>query len=1357
MKHKLEIMKRKILSLILFTFLLLGNNALYAQYKFRAMSPPGGFSYDGVKGIQQDSEGFIWILIENELYRYDGYEYKRHSRYFTEINSSKEWRFLEIAMGDNGKFYVNTNNGLFEYNRNQDRFSLIGKTNVSDIFLDPKNNLWVRENSKWSVLNAKTFESDSVRCEGKVPNYLGGINCSYNDNFYMLSNYGRVLRYNPLKNDLTLCARLPETDKKVLATYASKGKMWILTEPATLYKLDLTNFGVEEKQIIPGDFNTILKRAYLFDKFGNIWIGTINGLYVYNPNSKEMKHYSHAEGDEFSLMNNSVWAIGEDRQRNIWIGTYSGGVNYVNLDEKRSFKTYTPKPNSLNHAPVSAFAEDGDFIWIGTEGGGINRLSKSTGKFDYFTKEKNATGITSNNIKSLVVDKNRNMWIGTFSGGIDRVDLKSGQSQRMFNSNDNNNLKVDNIRKLVLEADSGLWIAYQREKIEFSYYDFNTMKLSHFDFSGGTNNGYIFDMLRAAGNQLWILTKKSIYRMDVRHRKLIDVKLMQGKFLNFNAFCLDDSGKLWIGTIGNGLLCYDPATSKLTQHLEILQHTISTIYNINYDNEGVLWMGTDNGLVSYNINSKELFHFNEYDGIQGRLFYPLATMRGLDGKLYFGGTNGFTIINPKELSKSNFKPRVVVSEFLIDYKPVKLNSYVRRNQTVVKLKYTQDNFGLKFSSDNYLNPQKVYFKYRLRGYDDRWIETDATNRAAFYSKIPAGTYYFEVLATNSDGVWSENPTILKIIRRPAPWASWPAYLLYFVILAFLFRYFWRDYQRKKNLELKLYRENVEKEKKEEIHQAQLTFFTNISHDFRTPLTLILASLERLRAEGLKEYYYQTLNNNARRLLNLVNELMDFRTVQSDKMKLELHTTDVNTLVKKLAADFSDFASQKNIQFNVITDESLPSNVCIDRNVVEKIVMNLLNNAFKYTNEGGEITIETHTSPYVSNIENSYTVMGEFIPKPFFSISVRDNGVGISKDTIATVFERFYKVKTNNLDSHLGTGVGLALVKSLVLLHRGTVTIYSERGKGTEMVVCLSSNSDIYDASNFAIDDNGISTALNENNVLENEAETAPKLKLEGDVPQKMKKKILFVEDNEELRQIIADYLSEDFDVIEAADGVEATKVLENRVIDLIISDIMMPRKDGITLCREVKTNVETSHIPIVLLTAKTSVESKLEGTDTGADLYFEKPIALELLKSNIQNIFRQRQQLKDYYAKNHFADSAELSANERDSEFIQEFVKVIDTNLTQPEMDVNFIASEMSMSRSKLYRKVKTMTDMSIIEFILSYKLKKAARLLIEEDMTMREIMDQIGIESQPYFTNAFKKEYGETPTAFAAKHKRVK
>lgn len=317
MKLNLKIMKRKILLLFLFTFLLLGNNLLSAQYKFHTMSPPGGFYSDGVKAIRQDNEGFIWILLRDELYRYDGYEYKRHSKYFTEINSSKEWRMLGIAIGENGKLYVNTNNGLFEYNRNQDRFLQIGKSNISEILLGPNDNLWVREGSNWYVLNTVTLERITLRYAGETSLHLSGVNCFYNEDFYLFSNYGHVYRYNPAKNDLTLCAQLPEKDKKIVAAHATKGKLWILTEPTTLYKLDLTNFNIEEKQLVPGELNSMLIRAFLFDKYGNLWIGAINGLFVYNPYTKTMKHFEHEEATDYSLVNNSVWTISEDFQRNI--------------------------------------------------------------------------------------------------------------------------------------------------------------------------------------------------------------------------------------------------------------------------------------------------------------------------------------------------------------------------------------------------------------------------------------------------------------------------------------------------------------------------------------------------------------------------------------------------------------------------------------------------------------------------------------------------------------------------------------------------------------------------------------------------------------------------------------------------------------------------------------------------------------------------------------------------------------------------------------------------------------------------------------------------------------------------------
>lgn len=381
-------------------------------------------------------------------------------------------------------------------------------------------------------------------------------------------------------------------------------------------------------------------------------------------------------------------------------------------------------------------------------------------------------------------------------------------------------------------------------------------------------------------------------------------------------------------------------------------------------------------------------------------------------------------------------------------------------------------------------------------------------------------------------------------------------------------------------------------------------------------------------------------------------------------------------------------------------------------------------------------------------------MGECVDDTFF-ILVSDTGVGVSHDSISSVFDRFYKVNTVNTDSHLGTGIGLALVKSLVLLHKGSISIFSERGRGTDMVVRLPLDSGMFNESDFIRHQETRAEEIIRTD--SEEMATSVEMKgMEDELLHSTKKRILIIEDNEDLRMLIAESLSDEFQVMQAGDGVEALKLIEHTDFDLIISDIMMPNKDGISLCNDIKGDMNTSHIPVILLTAKTSLESKIEGVDSGADLYFEKPVDLTYLKLSIQNIFRNRRQLKEHYAKNYYADSCELSSNEQDNKFLKQFIAFIEANMDQSEMDINQIAGELSMSRSKLYTKVKSLTGKSVVEFVLNCRLRKAAKLIIEENMTMREVMMHIGIESQAYFTNSFKKVFGETPTAFAAKHKKT-
>lgn len=1366
-------MRKYLLSLVFLLHTLLMICPLVAMggndYRFRTFSPEGGFYYDGVKSIKQDTNGFIWILMDNDLYRFDGYQYKRYYTDFKNLDSSQRWLFNDMDSDSSGRLLVATSNGLYQYNNMSDSFTQLLDSNVSALSIDHHRNIWVRREGVLMKYDTEKKTWNTVQYQSKA---LSGINSYDGDSsrWFVTSTQGEIYEYGYSKNEIRKVFAFP-TASYIQTIRKSGNKLWVLVSDQGLYCIDIPTWKIEEhfNFFYQQDNNHIMAKTIHIDKNGQIWIGTQRGLYVLDPITKKYTLYLHSKTEPFSLPDNSIWTITEDNQQNIWIGTYSGGLCYVNLDEKVSFKTYSVGTGQLNHNLVSGFAEDPNYLWIATEGGGLNRMDKQTEQFTYFRNSLRENSLAYGNIKSLAMDDtSHNLWISMFRGGLDYYNQQSNKFTHFKREKENDNsLLYNDLRKIVLEPDAGLWVAYQLNKLVVSFYSFTDKTFTHYYFDESDNSYFIYDICKDARNNLWIITHKKIYRMDIATRSVVEIPLKDSFYLNAQTISADNNNNIWIGTIGNGLIKYDTQTSAFTVFDDILKFNASSIYSLCADDDNNMWMGTDNGLFRYNAEDSTFFRFDKKDGVQGQVYYPLASFKSKDGSLYFGGSCGFTQVNPREISSNTFKPRVIISDFLVNNISVKPNFEESSKDEVtngfndeIVLDYTQVNFGFKFSSDNYLIPEKNRFKFRLKGYDDRWIEVDASSRSAFYSKVPPGDYTFEVMTANNDGLWNNTPAVIKIKRLPAPWLSWQAYVIYCLLLLGLTYVVLRYYNQQKKLKLQIYLDQVDKNKKEEIHQSQLRFFTNISHDFRTPLSLILAALDKLRHEGLKEYYYHLLNNNARRLLNLVNELMDFRTVENGKMKLHIQSVELNSFVSEIAFDFQDYAKQHNIGFSIITDDELPPSVFADKQVMEKIVMNLLHNAFKYTKSGGWVRLEVYSSrnTFASAYENGFTISNNDQPEHSYAIVVRDSGVGISKDSIENVFERFYKVKTVNFDSHLGTGIGLALVKSLVLLHKGSISIYSEREKGTDMIVSFPLNGNSYNHEDFLQDESGDTdkpvTAAYTDGV--DTEETDQPVTTEN-ILLRDKKRILIAEDNDDLRKLIAESLQPYYEVIQAANGLIAYNLLDNMEIDLIISDIMMPEMDGITLCRKVKDDINISHIPFIVLTAKTGLESKIEGADSGADTYFEKPVDFNLLRLTIQNILKRQQQLKEHYAKNYFVDSSELSTNQQDNKFLKKFIEILDQNIDQPEMDVNYIASQLSMSRSKLYSKIKSMTDKSIVEFILSYRLRKAARMIVEEDVSMRDVMEQIGIESQSYFTRAFKKEFGDTPTAFAAKHKKGK
>lgn len=1340
-------MKHKILAILCFLFCVVSVMDAAGSYKFRTLSPDGGFYYDGVKSIEQDMEGFVWVMMDYELYRFDGYRYKKYYPCFAEMLPTERWIFLGMVSDEKGNLYVNTNNGVYRYDKISDKFKFVFEA-VSWLKMDGRDRLWVRQGNLYGLPDLETGKVYIPEYDGKKPDYVNSAFCLHNKDVYTFV-HRQVYRYNEARNEFILCMRLPGTGENIGFAQAREGKMWVYVDKEGLYKIDLSSLEVEKHY--PAFIGCEKKgfREFYIDRRGMVWLGTMEGLYIFNPVTGAMAEYKYSASDAFSLPNNSVWKIYEDRLGDVWIGTYSGKLCYVDVDEGDAFRSYRMGDSGLNYAPVSTFAEDENYLWIGTEGGGVNRMDKRTGKFILLMDKHDAT---SNNVKSLVMDRHRNLWVSMFRGGMNVFNAECEKIKHYTSQKGNEEgMLVNNVRKTVLEGDSGMWVAYQYPMPKISYFSFKEDKFKHISLDTIGNYDYLFDILRQGERVLWAISNEALYRLDTQTEEVRKVVPGGSEYWGLFTFCLDDSGNIWIGTIGNGLVKFDTNTLQFVRMKDVLQRDVYSVYSICYDN-GKVWMGTDDGLCCYDTENGQLMKFDKRENTQGQVYYPLAVLKGREGELYFGGTSGFTVVHPKKMVYNTYQPKAIVSEFFIDHQPVQPRYSGNEPSRGIVLDYDESNFGFEFSSDNYRIPEKNMFRYRLKGYNDEWITVDARQRTVMYSKVPSGTYSFEVCAANNDGVWGE-PTVVKLQRRRAPWASMPAYFCYVLAVMGIAYMVFRHYAEKKRLKMLLYQENVEREKKEQIHQAQLHFFTNISHDFRTPLSLIMAALDKLRREGLKEYYYRILNSNVQRLLNLVNELMDFRTVENGMMKLELEQMDVNDFVKGIAGDFTDYAAERKIDFRIACDESLPTELYADKNVMEKIVMNLLNNAFKYTRDGGSIVLMTKCGQAFSSQWSGHYKVGECVGDAF-SIVVSDTGVGISGESICSVFERFYKVNTVNADSHLGTGIGLALVKSLVLLQKGCVSIYSEREKGTDMVVCLPMDSTLFEEADFA---KPKSVEMAEAVVLPPVASSNPE---EMDDPEteslpSSARKVLIVEDNTDLRMLIAEALSEEFQVMQAGDGVEALKLMGDLEFDLVISDIMMPRKDGVSLCHDIKDNVNTSHIPVILLTAKTSLESKMEGVDSGADLYFEKPIDLAYLKLLIQNIFKNRQQLKEYYAKNYYADSSELATNEQDNKFLKQLIQFIEEHIDQSDMDVNRIAEELMMSRSKLYTKVKSLTGKSVVEFVLNCRLRKAAKLIIEENMTMREVMFQVGIESQAYFTNSFKKVFGETPTSFANKHKK--
>lgn len=1351
------------------------------KLKFRHITNEQGLSNTTVEAIFQDSRGFIWFGTRDGLNRYDGYQVTIY-RYDSKDSNSISDNFIQYIYEDRSKtLWIGTSNGLNKFNAEKNKFTrykhnpanakTISSNYITCIYEDKRNRLWITTlGGGVNFFHSKEGNFTSYRHNTSLTNSVNSDNVNYifedsRENCWVATEKGLQLFNREAATFQTndLWADVNNTVKKFSIRIIKEDKTGNLLLGTNDNGLILFNSVFKtfrqytHKDTEPLSLASNLVRSILVNKNGNIWVGSVNGgLNLFDPVSGNFFNYQNQPDDPLSLSQRTVSALYEDNQENLWVGTHRGGINlYMPNTEKFILYRQEPELNSLSYNDVKAFCEDDDGkIWIGTDGGGLNLFDRKTTSFKHYKYSPyNTTTIGSNEVLDITEDSEGNLWIATWGGGLSLYNKSTDNFTRFVSKPaDKNSISSNYIQKIFEDSKKNMWVATYFGGLNL--FDRQSKKFTRI-INGQTNKtalqgNNIISINEDKKGNLWIGTDDGgLNCLDATTKEFTHYFTNDEKKPDLRIIFVDSKERLWVGQ--EGLYLFDVKRNSFSLYTDKAGLSTEFIKGIAEDRNGSFWISTSNGITQFNPENFSFKKYNTADGLQGLEFEANSFLKTRDGQIFFGGVNGFNTFKPEQITANTFIPPVYVTDFQVFNKKIPIEekgSPLKSDISFtdkIELSYKQSTFAFGFAALNYTASENNHYAYKLENWDKDWIYADNEKRAS-YTNVSPGQYIFRVKASNNDGVWNETGRSIAITITPPFWATWwfqSAVFLALVTGGILF------YRFKRKLEL----ERLEERKKEEIHQEQLQFFTNISHEFRTPLSLILGPVEKLQKENPQSpssHYYKAIYRNTNRLMNLINELMDFRKSESGALKLNVMPGNIDSFLQEIAEEFSELAYEKNIAFT-IKSQSTFSETWFDRQVLEKIVINLISNSFKYTADEGviDVTVTDSLQAFKPSFENELIIKHEFKAKQYIYVRVADNGIGISKESIAHLFERYYKIS----ETHLGSGIGLAFVKSLTSLHKGNIYVYSERNKGTEIIIAIPCTKEDYTKDEKWVMHREVSPRLESihakyehyNPWLEDEAKSANN---NGNTMPN-KEIILVVDDNDELRHFLKESLGSHYKISEAIDGHSGFEKAKEEFPDLIISDVMMPRINGIEFCRMVKEDIETSHIPFLMLTAKDAPEAKIEGVESGADFYFSKPLSIELLELTVRNIFNQKKKLKERYLNDNLVDIKDQAQSSRDKQFLGELIETIESQLSNPEMNIAYVCTKMGMSRTKLFNKIKGVTGQPIGEFIRTIRLKKAAQLLTHEDISITEVMYSVGIQTQSYFTKAFKNEFGKTPTQF--------
>lgn len=1344
----------KLISTFLFTILILATPFCLSgqEKKFHHFTTIEGLSHNTVFDIEQDQNGFIWIATGEGLNRYDSYGFKT---YYSDKSNysipSDDVRSLLVT--GSGKLFVGTTEGLCLFNPEYDNFrrllyeaeSLgyihhILETSNGKVMIASETGVYY-STPDGEVYERLPMESGML---GLAEDSLGNFWCYKRQRLFKFDGKGNILKTFHVNPE-----GLPQFIPSSIASISidSRNRLWIGTfrnGPVLLAPHNERFRAIPLKEPPSETHPMYFTRTIEESPDGKYWIGTEKGLFVYDIRKKTFEHYLQSFDPTVSSLNdNAIYKIFRSRENIMWMGTYFGGLNF-HEPVSPGFKPIKPgiKPGELKGKALSQIikAPDGN-LWIATEDAGIAILDQDNLNFRHILNDQKPGNIPiNNNIHALAIDQDKNIWSGNFFGGINRIDPSNFQVQNFSHMPGNPESLINNfVFSLHFDAADRLWIGTMNG---IDIFDKKTERFTRFkpDLFRGL---FIYDIFQDTQQNFWFCTNNNsgLFRYNPSTDEISHFQKDSTPNLQSNSFIshhIDSRGKLWFGSRGGGLVLFDPLTEQFKTYNMDDGLPNNVIYGILEDEQNNLWLSSNKGISKFNYITGEVRNFTVDHGLVGNQFNYKSYFKTADGTMFFGAVNGLTYFHPSEIKTYESEPEIHFTNFRLFNEPVRpgeksvLEKDINLTDHII-LKYQQNVISFDFIALDFHSRGKNNFYYYMDGFESTW-QSAGKHQSVTYTNLPPGDYYFRIKATNIYNFPNQRERSIKVTILPPLWRRSWAYMAYVflltVVIILLYRF--NEMRHREKMALKI--EKIEKEKLRELHQHKINFFTYISHEFKTPLTIILASIDAFfSGDKIPEPYANRLisvKRNVLRLQFLINQLMDFRKIETDHAVPNLQYGNVVQFLRELFDAFSTLFKKKELEYIFVSQhESLY--IQFDPDKFEKIASNLLSNAFKYTPEYGEITFRIET------IHEG--------DQPFLSLIVTDTGIGMTDEQITKVFNLFYKIE-NDQNDYQGSGIGLTLTQSLVKFLNGSIDIQSNPGEGTSFIVKLPYTEE--KAPDTAVDVIPLNKSTIENLMIQSSQEECV---IENENPN-LEFEIYFVEDNKEFLRFLCDHFKGKYKISAFPNGLEAWKQVQKNVPDLVVTDLMMPHMDGITLCKNLKSTFDYCHVPIIMLTAKSDVDTRIESLEVGADMYMPKPFLLSELELHIKNILTSKANLKK-----HFIQFGKLEIEHplknKDQQFIEKITAVIHKNIDQPDFGVSKLTNELGIGRTLLHTKLKQILDLSATEFINTVRLREAQKILLENpEYTMSEVAYKVGFNDPNYFSRTFKKIFKISPSDFRNK-----